>query len=185
MKITFLNFKLFLGSKVLERRLKIKNTRNVQSCNIEDAKSMGMLCVIKNENDYESTVQIIKLIKAEYKIPNIKILAFYPLKNDPEFLKSRLGLDFFTIYDLNYYSLPKKNVVKKFMSQRFDILLDLTENVTIPLRLVLLLSKSPFKIGSFSEDKKPYYDLMIETDPKDYLQYVKHVINYLKIFNKK
>ena len=71
------------------------------------------------------------------------------------------------------------------MSQRFDILLDLTENVTIPLRLVLLLSKSPFKIGSFSEDKKPYYDLMIETDPNDYLQYVKHVINYLKIFNKK
>ena len=108
MKITFLNFKLFLGSKVLERRLKIKNTRNVQSCNIEDAKSMGILCVIKNENDYESTVQIIKLIKAEYEIPNIKILAFYPLKNDPEFLKSRLGLDFFTIYDLNYYSLPKK-----------------------------------------------------------------------------
>jgi predicted type IV restriction endonuclease len=81
MKITFLNFKLFLGTKVLERILKKENTRNVQSCNIEDAKSMGMLCVIKNENDYESTVQIIKLIKAEYKIPNIKILAFYPLKN--------------------------------------------------------------------------------------------------------
>ena len=32
---------------------------------------------------------------------------------------------------------------------------------------------------------EPFYDLMIETDPKDYIQYVKHVINYLKIFNKK
>ena len=47
------------------------------------------------------------------------------------------------------------------------------------------MSNSPFKVGSFSQEKKSYYDLMIETDPKDYFQYVKHVINYLKIFNKK
>ena len=50
---------------------------------------------------------------------------------------------------------------------------------------ITLILLSPFKIGSFSEEKKPFYDLMIETDPKDYFQYVKHVINYLKIFNKK
>ena len=56
MKITFLNFKLCLGTKVLERILKKENTRNVQSCNIEDAKSMGMLCVIKNENDLKAAL---------------------------------------------------------------------------------------------------------------------------------
>ena len=113
MKITFLNFKLFLGSKVLERRLKTKNNRNVQSCNIEDAKSMGMLCVIKNENDYESTVQIIKLIKAEYEIPNIKILAFYPLKNDPEFLKSRLGVIYKSLICKDYRVWLFKRVTDK------------------------------------------------------------------------
>ena len=185
MKITFLKFKFFFGAKVLQKKLKNQSNRMVQSCNVEDATSMGMICVIKNMNDYESVVQIIKLIKGEFKIPHIKILAYYPNKDDPDFLKSRLGLDFFTIYDLNYYALPKKAVVKNFISERFDILLDLTEIETIPLRLILLLSKSPFKVGSFSEEKKSFYDLMIETDPKDYLQYVKHVINYLKIFNKK
>ena len=75
--------------------------------------------------------------------------------------------------------------MKNFISERFDILLDLTEHKIIPLRLILLLSNSPFKVGSYSEEKKSFYDLMIETDPKDYFQYVKHVINYLKIFNKK
>ena len=75
---------------------------------------MGMICVIKNESDYQSVVKIIKMIKDEFKIPNIKILAYYPLKDDPEFLKSRLGLDFFTIYDLNYHALPKKSSSKKF-----------------------------------------------------------------------
>lgn len=185
MKITFLKFKLFFGTKVLKKKLKNQSLRSVQSCNVEEANSLGMICVIKDVKDYESVVQIIKLIKSEFKIPNIKILAYYPKKDEPEFLKSRLGLDFFTIYDLNYYALPKKAVVKNFITERFDILLDLTEVETIPLRLILFLSNSPFKVGSFSEEKKPFYDLMIETDPKDYLQYVKHVINYLKIFNKK
>ena len=114
---------------------------------------MGMICVIKNESDYESVVKIIKMIKGEFKIPNIKILAYYPLKDDPEFLKSRLGLDFFTIYDLNYYAFPKKVVVKNFISERFDILLDLTELKNIPLRFILQTSNSPFKVGSFSEKK--------------------------------
>ena len=185
MKFTFLKIKLFFGENFLQRLLKKESFRQVRSCNIDDAKSMGMICVIKNESDYESVVKIIKMIKGEFKIPNIKILAYYPLKDDPEFLKSRLGLDFFTIYDLNYYAFPKKVVVKNFISERFDILLDLTELKNIPLRFILHMSNSPFKVGSFSEDKKPFYDLMIETDPKDYFQYVKHVINYLKIFNKK
>ena len=60
----------------------------------------------------------------------------------------------------------------------------LPENVGVK-SLSAIKSNSPFKIGSYSEEKKPFYDLMIETDPKDYFQYVKHVINYLKIFNKK
>jgi len=185
MKFTFLKIKFLLGEKFLQRILKKENFRQVSSCNIQDAKSMGMICVIKNESDYESVVKIIKMIKDEFKIPNIKILAYYPLKDEPQFLKSRLGLDFFTIYDLNYHAFPKKNVVKNFISERFDILIDLTEIKNIPLRFILHMSNSPFKVGSFSEEKKPFYDLMIETDPKDYFQYVKHVINYLKIFNKK
>ena len=107
MKLTFLKFKFFLGSKFIERRLKKASSRKVQSCNIDDANSMWMICVIKNVNDYEAVVKIIKMIDKEFKIPNIKILAFYPLKDDPGFLKSRLGLDFFTIYDLNYFSNNK------------------------------------------------------------------------------
>ena len=104
MKLTFLKFKFFLGSKFIERQLKKETLRKVQSCNIDNAISMGMICVIKNIDDYEAVVKIIKMINKEFKIPNIKVLAFYPLKDDPDFLKSRLGLDFFTIYDLNYYA---------------------------------------------------------------------------------
>ena len=57
----------------------------MRSCNIEDAKSMGMLCEIRSKDDYNSLVEIIDFLKKEYAIPNLKILAFYPLKDEPFF----------------------------------------------------------------------------------------------------
>lgn len=185
MKFSYYRIKLFIGARVLERRLKKKSKRTMRSCNINDAKSLGMLCVIKNKDDYESIIKIIDNIKSEFTIPKIKILAFYPLKDEPFFLKSRLGLDFFTVHDLNFYAFPNNIVVRNFINESFDIILDLTANKIIPLRLILYFSKSPFKVGSFSNENKPFYDLMIETDPGDYLEYIKQVVNYLKIFNKK
>ena len=75
MKFTFLKIKFLLGEKFLQRLINKENIRQISSCNIEDAKSMGMICVIKNESDYQSVVKIIKMIKDEFKILNIKILA--------------------------------------------------------------------------------------------------------------
>ena len=184
MKFSFTRFKYYWGERVISKHLKKKSNRTMRSCNIEDAKSMGMLCEIRSKDDYNSLVEIIDFLKKEYAIPNLKILAFYPLKDEPFFLKSRLGLDFFTLEDLNYYGLPNNSIVRNFMNETFDILIDLTQKRIVPLRLVLLFSKSPFKVGSFSNGKKPFYDLMIETDPADYKEYVNQVTNYLKIFDK-
>ena len=184
MKISYYRLKLFIGNRVIERRLKKKSSREMRSCNIEHAKSLGMLCVIKNRDDYDAVVKIIDIIKSDFSIPTIKILAFYPLKDEPFFLKSRLGLDFFKVEDLNYYAFPNNIIVRNFINESFDILVDLTANKVIPLRLILHFSNSLFKVGSFSNENKKFYDLMIETDPGDYLEYVKQVFNYLKIFNK-
>ena len=124
------------------------------------------------------------LTEKEYSIKNLKILAFYPFKDEPFFLKSRLGLDFFSLNELNYYGFPNNSIVRNFMNESFDILIDLTQRRIVPLRVVLLFSKSSFKVGSFSDEKKPFYDLMIETDPSDYKEYVTQVTSYLKIFDK-
>ena len=94
-------------------------------------------------------------------------------------------MDFFTFQDLNYYAFPNNIIVRNFINESFDILIDLTANRVVPLKLILCFSKSSFKVGSFSNENKKFYDLMIETDPSNYLEYVEHVFNYLKIFNKK
>ncbi len=185
MKLSYYRLKIFIGNNVLERLLKKKSSRVMRSCNIDDAKSIGMLCVIKNRSDYEAIVKIIEMIKSDISTQKVKILAFYPFKDEPFFLKSRLGLDFFTIHDLNYYAFANNIIVRNFINESFDVLIDLNPDKVIPLRLVLQFSKSTFKVGRFSIENKRYYDLMIDTDSNDYFEYVNHVFKYLKIFNKK
>ena len=180
MKISYNRLKLFIGKRFLDHLIKKKSTRAMRFCNIDEAKSLGILCVIKNKEDYESVLKIIEIIKLDISISKIKILAFYPFKDEPFFLKSRLGLDFFTFKDLNYYAFPNSNIVRNFINQSFDILIDLTANRVIPLTLVLYFSKSPFKIGEKSEANKKFYDLMIETDPINYLEYIEQVFNHIK-----
>jgi len=184
MKPSFTRFKYYWGERVISKHIKKESNRTMRSCNIEDARSVGMLCEIKKKEDYHALVEIIDFLKKEYSIKNLKILAFYPFKDEPFFLKSRLGLDFFSLNELNYYGFPNNSVVRNFMNESFDILIDLTQRRIVPLRLVLLFSKSSFKVGSFSDEKKPFYDLMIETDPSDYKEYVTQVTSYLKIFDK-
>ena len=73
MKFSYYRVKLFLGTRVLDRLLKKVSKRKMRSCNIDDAKSLGMICVIKNREDYESVVEIIDSIKSDFSIPKITL----------------------------------------------------------------------------------------------------------------
>ena len=56
----------------------------MRSCNIDNAKSLGMICVVKNKEDYEAVVKIIDSIKSDFRILKL-VLAYYPLKDEPFF----------------------------------------------------------------------------------------------------
>ena len=80
MKPSFTKFKYYWGERVISKHIKKGSNRTMRSCNIEDARSVGMLCEIKNKEDYHALVEIIEFLKKEYSIKNLKILAFYPFK---------------------------------------------------------------------------------------------------------
>ena len=78
MELPFLHIKRFFGKKVLSKQLKKHKKRKVKSCNINEANSFGILCVVKDEEGYKKVVKLIKYLKNEFGIRNIKALAFYP-----------------------------------------------------------------------------------------------------------
>ena len=86
---SFYGLKKFIGQKVLNRLLKKSSKRQVKSCNIFNAKSLGILCLINNKEDYDKVLKLINFLKKEFSIPEIKILAYFPYKEDPFYLKSK------------------------------------------------------------------------------------------------
>ena len=184
MQQALLHMKSFFGKQVLHKLLKKNNKRKVRSCNINEANSFGILCVVKEEADYKKVMKLIKYLKDEFGIRHIKALAFYPKKDDPHFLQSRLEFDFYKMKDLNWFCLPVTNTARNFMNENFDILLDIIEEQEISQRFALHYSKAYLKVGTYSKNNKKYYDMMIDFKGGDFEEYINQVITYLDMLNK-
>ncbi len=184
MQQPFLHIKKFFGKKVLTNQIKKYKKRKVKSCNINEANSFGILCVVKEEDDYKKVVKLIKYLKDEFGIRNIKALAFYPKKDDPHFLQSKLGLDYYKLKDLNWFCMPTINEARNFMNENFDILLDIIREKEISQRFVLHYSKAYLKVGTYSSENEPFYDMMIDLNGEDFEEYINQVVTYLNMLNK-
>jgi hypothetical protein len=106
-------------------------------------------------------------------------------KEDPDFLRSSISFDYLQRKDLSWNGIPSGPVYENFVAERFDILIDMTNYFNVPLRFVLLRSKAKFKTGIFSEESKPYFDMMIAFDKDDFEEYANQLVHYLTIINAK
>tara|TARA_B110000196_G_C21069646_1_gene626819 strand:+ start:714 stop:1280 length:567 start_codon:yes stop_codon:yes gene_type:complete len=185
MQQAILHIKRFFGKQVLKKLLKRSTKRKIKSCNINQANSFGILCVVKEEKDFKKIIGLVKYLKDEFGIRNIKALAFYNKKDNPNFLQSRLGFDFYSIKDLNWFCFPNTITARNFINENFDILLDITDGEFIPQKFVLHYSKSTLKVGTFSVKNKPYLDLMIDFKSKDFQENINQVVSYLDMLNNK
>jgi hypothetical protein len=75
-------------------------------------------------------------------------------------------------------------VAEDFIHQKFDILIDLTEQKYFPMIYVTALSEAAFKIG-YSGTSENYFDLNIEfKEHPEPEQLSKQILYYLKRINK-
>jgi len=111
-------------------------------------------------------------------------LGFYDQKELPPMRFSKLGLDFFTRKDLNWYQKPNAPIVKNFVQREFDILIDLHMVNSIPFRYIVASSKANFKIGKYERLSTPFYDFMLsvsdETKFPQFLEQVNHYLNSMR-----
>jgi hypothetical protein len=84
-----------------------------------------------------------------------------------------------TVKDLNFWGLPKLELISDFLNIKFDILLNISLNQNLVLDYITLLSKARFKVG-WSPEENNYFDLNINIGEKqDVMFLVKQQIFYL------
>lgn len=153
--------------------------------NLDEAKSLGIIFAAHNEKEFRLATEYLKIIKEEYGIMNVRAFGYYPYKDELPFLKRTVQVDYFTRKDLNWYYKPEGKYVNDFIKEKFDVLIDLSENDLLPLQFVLCMSKARFKVGRYSEQNLPFYDMMIDVKNKSLAYYIEQVTIYLTNINKK
>ncbi len=148
------------GDYTLKRSVK-KQTRKLKSCNLHQAKSIGILFDATQMVSFEIVKGLAKELSGNAN--DIMVLGYVDSKQMIDHYLIRKGFEFFTRNELNWYKKPHGETIDKFINKEFDILYYLNLEDLYPLRYILALSKAKFKTGKFIENDE-YLDLMIDIE---------------------
>ena len=161
----------------LEREYK-KVKRKPEVRNLAQSKTIGILFEIRTEEDLNTVRFFVSQIKERNR--KISVLGYVFKKELLQTLKSGNEFDFISQPDFNWYFKPKGYVIKNFMSDGFDLLIDLSMKKNPALLYIAAFSDAKMKVARFDDKQKEYFDLMIDIKKDTTLKYlinqVKHYI---------
>jgi hypothetical protein len=118
---------------------------------------------------------------------DVTILGYFPGKNLPDQYTAIRYLRCIKKDEVNSFYHPDSPETRSFISNNFDILIDINFEKLVPLLYVTTLSRARFKVGLFdnSTTGSPF-DLMMEIkNPVDIDNYLMQVIQYLEMIKDK
>jgi hypothetical protein len=167
------HFKDFATKKIVKNSLSnVKHTATDTSI-----KKVGI--IFDESFFYEREAMVEALIENGIAQDDIKILVF------KDKIKKNEVFDYpvFSNKDLSWTGTIDKKVVKEFVNEPFDLLINYYDTEKVSLLLVSHLSKASFKVGFASIDKRLNH-FMINTNAENYKIFMDELFKYLKILNK-
>lgn len=153
--------------------------------NLDEAKSVGIVFDADTEKDFDLAYNYLKLMKEEYGIRNVRAFGYFSKKQELPYLKRSIQIDYFTRKDLNWFNRPEGKFINDFAKEKFDVLIDLSENNILPIQYIVAMSPAKFKIGRFSEDNLDFYDMMVDVKGKSLSYFIEQATTYLTLINQK
>jgi hypothetical protein len=154
------NIKVYLGDRAIRNHLKT-GKRKMESCNIQNASSIGILFDATQQIAFEIVKNLVKDL--EKNKVSIEVLGYVDSKQLIDAYLYRKGFDFFSRTQLNWYKKPVGENVETFISKSFDILLDLSTDHPYPIQYILACSAAKFKAGCYTSGQN-HLDLMIDIE---------------------
>lgn len=168
--------KKIIGNRVLKQRA-AKMHREKKFYNIESIKSLGVLF----ENTDDMYVVVNKMIKffMEKEI-KISAIAFENIKNSNAEIAAQIPsyTKIFTKSELTWYNKPNCEAVNNFISEKFDVMIDMSRSSEYVYKYVATMSMAKFKIGGMQYKNDPF-DLILLEKSGEVAKFVNLIINFL------
>ena len=144
-------------------------------CALQQAKTVGMLCEITDEDSYKAIFRIFTQLQDSGKV--VHLIGYIDEKFVPFYCLQQLSADYFCLKQLTWCGEPNVVQVSDFIQRDFDILLDFNYRHHAPVEFILATAKSKFIIGSCAE-YQDIYDLYIQTESGNYGQFLASTFTY-------
>ncbi len=170
-----------IGQWVFQRDLKT-NKRLKEVCNLDDARSVGILYDATSESQIKQVKPFVDYFFNLKK--EVKALGYVNSKQLSFHHTPKLQYDFFYQKDLNWYYKPQNYIIDNFVKKEYDILINLCDSNCIPVKYLVANSIAHFKIGQHEEGYE-IYDLMISLKENKGMEKLMHEIkHYINLINK-
>ena len=128
------DLKTKIGQVVFQNQLK-SNKRKKEICNLENAKSIGILYYATHE---EQIQQIQPFVSYFFDLrKEVKALGYVNAKKLSYCHTPKLQYDFFYLKDLNWYKKPQNYIIDNFIKKEYDILINLCDSSCIPIKYLV------------------------------------------------
>lgn len=180
----FGNIKLSLANRSLKQELKaIGHVRKPLQFRFDNVKTVGVVFDATNSEDFEIVKRYVVYLREHLK--KVKVIGFFSTKNIPTLTYSKLEYDFFSTRELNWMGTPNSVIIRNFINEEFDLLIDLNIHDHFPLKYISALSKAAFKVGKFNENDREIHDMMIDADNTKTVKYfLRQIDTYIAMMNK-
>ena len=149
-----------LYAKYVLKRVGLEKIRNEDVFNLQDAKRIAILFDGTKVKD----IELVKRFVAKFaKGKEMVTVLGYVNSNRKSFDHiSVLHFDYFSKGQLSWYGKPKGIVIRNFIREEYDILVDLSLKVSYPLTYLAVASLAKYKVGRFRKDIS-IFDLKIDS----------------------
>ncbi len=177
----FYNLRLKAGRVMLRRRLSgLKRTK--QDFNFEMVKKVGILWDASFENDFQHLTALIRRLTDTGK--SVEVMAWIPGKNVPDKLTGLSYMKYLRKTDLSWAFFPISEDAKKFISTKFDLVIDINPSALFQLTSIVALSPAVMKVGPdiTDEPERTPYDLMIKpAKPFSIASFIDQAVHYVSM----
>ena len=178
----FRNIRLKIGKAVLAKKM-ARTKRKVYYSNIGLVKRIGIVWDASKPDEFPGLSRFHQ--KMHERNIEVNILGYFPGKNLPDQYTAIRYLTCIRRKEMNFFYHPVTYETNNFISNRFEILIDINFKKLFPLQYISSLSTAGFKVGLFeSETMDTPFDLMMEIkNPVDVENYLNQVIHYLEMIH--
>lgn len=178
----FRKIRLKIGDVILRNKVARTKRKKFYS-SIDNVKNIGIVWDASKTEDFASLTKFYQ--KMNDNKTDVKVIGYFPGNNLPNQYTAIRFLSVIKNEELNIFYHPVSTESKSFISQRFDVLIDLNFAKLSPLQYISSLSNAGLKVGIFEPGiKNSPYDLMMELKkPINTEDYLNQVMHYLGMIN--